>query len=72
MPGATLEAVWDHGPTMRATITGNISEAEMVFAALQAAGIDFDAVTQLLEEQAVSNFKESWMDLLDQVTRMML
>ena len=48
MPEKTLEATFDHGVVTGDTITGGYEDARAVFAGLEALGIDFTDVTQVL------------------------
>jgi len=68
MPEKTLEATFDHGVVTGDTITGGYESARAVFAGLADLGIDFDDVTQVLEDEGVAKFIDSWHDLLAQVT----
>ena len=67
MPEKTLEATFDHGVVTGDTITGGYEEARAVFAGLAEVGIDFADVTQVLEDEGVAKFIDSWHDLLTQV-----
>jgi len=67
MPEKTLEATFDHGVIAGDTVTGEYDASRAVFAALKAVGIDFDDVTQVLEDEGVTKFIDSWHDLLTQV-----
>ena len=67
MPEKTLEATFDHGVVTGDTITGGYEEAREVFAGLEKVGVDFADVTQVLEDEGVAKFIESWHDLLSQV-----
>ena len=67
MPEKTLEATFDHGVITGDTITGGYDEAKAVFAGLAEVGVDFDDVTQVLEDEGVAKFIDSWHDLLNQV-----
>ena len=67
MPEKTLEATFDHGVISGDTITGGYEEAREVFAGLQKVGVDFADVTQVLEDEGVAKFIDSWHDLLTQV-----
>ena len=67
MPEKTLEATFDHGVVTGDTITGGYEDARAVFAGLEALGIDFTDVTQVLEDEGVAKFIDSWHDLLTQV-----
>lgn len=69
MPEKTLEATFDHGVVTGDTVTGGYEEARAVFAALAEIGVDFDDVTQILEDEGVAKFIDSWHDLLTQVAR---
>lgn len=68
MPEKTLEATFDHGVITGDTVTGGYAEAKAVFDALEKLGVDFDDVTQVLEDEGVKKFIDSWHDLLTQVT----
>ncbi|UNK72292.1 transaldolase [Microbacterium sp. H1-D42] len=68
MPEKTLEATFDHGVVAGDTITGTYDESREVFAGLKSVGIDFDDVTQVLEDEGVAKFIDSWHGLLTQVT----
>ncbi|MBS1674938.1 MAG: transaldolase [Actinobacteria bacterium] len=67
MPEKTLDATYDHGVVTGDTITGAYDESRAVFAGLAAVGIDFADVTQVLEDEGVAKFIDSWHDLLTQV-----
>ncbi|MFS0854216.1 transaldolase [Microbacterium sp. 179-I 3D4 NHS] len=71
MPEKTLEATADHGVITGDTITGGYAEAHRVMDALAEVGVDFDAVTELLEEEGVAKFIDSWHDLLSQVAEVL-
>ncbi|MFI6445212.1 transaldolase [Kitasatospora sp. NPDC050543] len=68
MPEATLEATADHGVVTGDTITGNYADAKAVMDAIAAAGVDYDDVVQVLEDEGVEKFEQSWNELLDTVT----
>ncbi|GAB3604338.1 transaldolase [Microbacterium aureliae] len=63
MPEKTLEATFDHGEIAGDAITGTYEAAHKVFADLAAAGVDFADVTQVLEDEGVAKFIDSWHDL---------
>ncbi|MFF2495274.1 transaldolase [Agromyces sp. NPDC058064] len=67
MPEKTLEATADHGVITGDTVTGAYAEAGEVLDALAAAGVDYDDVTLLLENEGVDKFIVSWGELLDSV-----
>ena len=68
MPEKTLEATFDHGVITGDTITNNYADAHDVFDRLAAVGVDFDDVTQVLEDEGVEKFLASWHELQDTVT----
>ena len=57
MPEATLDAVADHGEIRGDTVRGEYANAHKVLADLAAAGIDYDDVVRVLEEEAVEKFE---------------
>ncbi|WP_308491124.1 transaldolase [Microbacterium terrisoli] len=67
MPEKTLDAVYDHGVFTGDNITGNYADAHAVIDALAMVGVDFDDVTQLLEDEGVEKFIASWHDMRDTV-----
>jgi transaldolase len=64
MPPQTLEAFQDHG-RLAETVTAGVDEAKEALAALAAAGIAMDQVTQELLSAGVSSFSASFDQLLD-------
>jgi transaldolase len=68
MPGATLEAVADHGEIKGDQITSRYDEAAAVMDRLGALGISYDDVVQRLEDEGVDKFEKSWGELLATVT----
>ncbi len=68
MPEKTMEAVFDHGVVPKNSITEHYAEAEAVMAAVAAAGVSYDDVTELLETEGVDKFIVSWNELLESVT----
>ncbi|TNY37366.1 transaldolase [Thermomonospora catenispora] len=69
MPEATLEAVADHGRIRGDSVRGAYDEARAHMAALQEAGVDYDDVVRVLEEEGVDKFEASWQELLGTVER---
>jgi transaldolase len=67
MPEATLDATADHAEISGNTIQGRYDEAREVMAALKEAGVDYDDVVRVLEEEGVEKFEASWTELLDTV-----
>ncbi|KJS55896.1 transaldolase [Streptomyces rubellomurinus] len=68
MPEATLDATGDHGVVTGNTIVPNYADAKAVLDAIAAAGVDYDDVVQVLEDEGVQKFEQSWQELLDTVT----
>jgi transaldolase len=64
MPEATLHATADHGVLRGDTIHGTYDESRAVFASLEALGISYDDVVQVLEDEGVSKFAASWTEML--------
>jgi transaldolase len=69
MPESALVAFEDHGEVRGDTITSSYASARQVMAELAAIGVDFDDVTQVLEDEGVEKFEASWMELLDGVQK---
>jgi transaldolase len=65
MPEATLNAVADHGVISGDTIRPHYAHAKQVLDDLATAGIDYDDVVQLLEDEGVEKFETSWNELLE-------
>ncbi len=63
MPLKTLESFRDHG-RVRLSVEEGIPQAQAVLAALQAAGIDYERVTNQLQEEGVQKFIDSFDKLL--------
>ncbi|WP_424531642.1 transaldolase [Sphaerisporangium viridialbum] len=64
MPEKTLDAVADHGNIDGDTIRPYYEQAWNTMAALKQAGIDYDDVVKVLEEEGVEKFVASWNELL--------
>ncbi|GAB4585421.1 transaldolase [Nocardia sp. IFM 10818] len=64
LPEKTLEAVADHAEITGDTVSGTAAEAQQVFDALTAVGIDLDDVFGVLETEGVDKFVKSWEELL--------
>ncbi|MFB9837954.1 transaldolase [Actinoallomurus acaciae] len=67
MPEATLDATADHGRITGNTVQGRYDEARRLMTALKEAGVDYDDVVRVLEEEGVEKFEASWKELLDTV-----
>jgi transaldolase len=67
MPEPTLHATADHGVFAGDTVHGTYDESRKVFADLEALGIGYDDVVQVLEDEGVSKFEASWTELLQTI-----
>ncbi|QRO88325.1 transaldolase [Kytococcus sedentarius] len=68
MPGGTLEAVADHAEVTGDTVQGTYEESAEVLNALEALGIRYQEVVEVLEREGVEKFTDAWADLLESVT----
>jgi transaldolase len=68
MPLETVEAFQDHGKA-EATLEQGVDEAKELLEKLEAAGIDYDDVTETLEAEGVQKFADSFKELLDGVAK---
>ena len=62
MPLKTMDSFRDHG-RVRLTVEEDIPQAQAVFAALEAAGVDYEQVTKQLQEEGVQKFIDSFRKL---------
>jgi transaldolase len=69
MPEKTLDAVADHGEVVGDTITPNYADAQKVLDDLEALGVSYNDVVQVLEVEGVDKFEKSWAELLDEATQ---
>ncbi|KAB8195083.1 transaldolase [Nonomuraea phyllanthi] len=69
MPEKTLDATADHANITGDTVRPFYEQAWNTMAALKEAGIDYDDVVQLLEDEGVEKFAASWNELLESVTK---
>jgi transaldolase len=67
MPEATLDAVGDHGEIRGNTISGTYDDARKVIAELEALGIGYDDVIEVLEAEGVQKFEDSYTQLAESV-----
>jgi transaldolase len=67
MPEATMMAVADHGAPNGDAVRGTYADAKKAIADVEALGISYDDVVQLLEDEGVEKFAASWKELLDAV-----
>jgi transaldolase len=66
MPEETILAFQDHGE-VALTLEKDIDEAKRVFEQLAEAGVDYDDVVAVLEQEGVQKFSDSFAELLDGV-----
>lgn len=67
MPEKTMQAFADHGEVKGDQVTGRYEEARATMAALEALGISYDEVVEVLEDEGVDKFDTSWAELVDTV-----
>lgn len=67
MPAKTLDAVADHGQIIGDTVTNNYEQAHRVLDELEQVGVSYTEVVELLEEEGVQKFVDSWDELLETV-----
>jgi transaldolase len=67
MPEPTLDAVADHGNIQGDQVRSFYDDARAHMAALKEAGVDYDDVVRVLEEEGVEKFEASWNELLDTI-----
>ncbi|MFI0446248.1 transaldolase [Actinomadura sp. 6N118] len=68
MPEATLEAAADHSDVVGDTVTVNYDDARAHMEALKTAGVDYDDVVKVLEDEGVDKFEVSWNELLGTIS----
>ena len=68
MPETTLDAVADPGKVVGDTITSNYADAQKVLDDLEALGVAYNDVVQVLEVEGVEKFEKSWDELLAEAT----
>ncbi len=71
MPEDTLHATADHGELRGDTIRGGYDEARAVFTELERLGVSYDDVVQVLEDEGVQKFVDSWTELLGTIENQM-
>ncbi|MBB5783968.1 transaldolase [Nonomuraea jabiensis] len=69
MPEKTLDATGDHANVTGDTVRPFYEQAWNTMAALKEAGIDYDDVVKVLEDEGVEKFEASWNELLESVTK---
>jgi transaldolase len=69
MPEKTLDATADHAQITGDTVRPFYEQAWNTMAALKDAGVDYDDVVKVLEDEGVEKFEASWNELLESVTK---
>ncbi|MEV4073985.1 transaldolase [Nonomuraea fuscirosea] len=69
MPEKTLDATADHANITGDTVRPFYEQAWNTMAALKDAGVDYDDVVRVLEEEGVEKFEASWNELLESVSK---
>jgi transaldolase len=67
MPEATLYATADHARLRGDTVHGTYDQSRQVFADLEALGISYDDVVEVLEVEGVQKFATSWHEFLETI-----
>ena len=67
MPEATLHATADHARLRGDTVHGTYDQSRQVFADLEALGISYDDVVEVLEVEGVQKFATSWHEFLETI-----
>jgi transaldolase len=68
MPLETVEAFQDHGEVAD-TLEQDVDAARSLLRELDEAGVDYDDVTRVLEEEGVQKFSDSFKQLLEEVAK---
>ncbi len=66
MPKKTIEAAMDHAE-IRPTLEGGIGEAQELLRQLREAGLDYEDVTDALEQEGIQKFADPFHELLDEI-----
>jgi transaldolase len=66
MPKKTIEAVMDHGE-IRPTLEEGVEEAKELLGRLREAGMDYEDVTDTLEQQGIEKFTEPFNEMLEEI-----
>jgi len=67
MPEPTLHATAEHGQLRGDTIHGTYGDSKRVFEQLEALGVGYDDVVDVLEREGVEKFAASWNQLLETI-----
>src|SRR5215218_2956244 len=66
MPKKTIEAVMDHGE-IQPTLEEGVEEAKELLGRLREAGMDYEDVTDTLEQQGIEKFADPFNEMLEEV-----
>jgi transaldolase len=66
MPKKTIEAVMDHGE-IRPALEEGVGEAKELLGRLREAGMDYEDVTDTLEQQGIEKFTQPFDEMLDEI-----
>ncbi|SEH00623.1 transaldolase [Nonomuraea solani] len=69
MPEKTLDSVADHANVTGDTVRPFYEQAWNTMAELKEAGVDYDDVVKVLEDEGVQKFEASWNELLESVKK---
>ncbi|MCW2810256.1 MAG: tal [Friedmanniella sp.] len=67
MPEKTMHAFADHGEVKGDQVSGTEADAQQVLDSLEAVGISYDDVVDVLEREGVEKFDASWDELVETV-----
>jgi transaldolase len=65
MPRETIDATEDHGEIRGDTLLEDVEGASKTLDAFEAAGVSYDEVVQVLEDEGVEKFEKSFADLVE-------
>jgi transaldolase len=66
MPKSTIKAVMDHAE-IQPTLEEGVEEAKETFARLREAGLDYEDVTDTLEQEGIDKFAQPFHELLEEI-----
>jgi transaldolase len=66
MPKSTIQAVMDHAE-IRPTLEEDVEEAEELLKRLREAGLDYEDVTDVLEQEGIQKFANPFHELLEEI-----
>ena len=67
MPEKTMDAFADHGEVRGDMVSGTEADAQQLMDDLEAVGISYDDVVDVLEREGVEKFEASWAELVEDV-----